>query len=79
MAPLLAENELVSFVRVHEVEDVVAVRATDKALLCTFSDGFPHWVPLSQIDELSDVREPGDRGVLTVNRWWAEKAGILED
>jgi hypothetical protein len=64
----------VSFSRVHEVEDVRAVRESEKAVLCELSDGTRHWVPKSQIDSLSDVKSLGDSGMLTVSRWWAERA-----
>jgi hypothetical protein len=65
-----------SFQFVHEAEDVVALAETEKAVLCRFIDGRPDaWVPLSQIDPLSDVQRRGDRGVLTTSRWFAVRAG----
>jgi hypothetical protein len=53
----------------------VALRATPWAILCrvrTERGGFECWVPLSQLDEQSEVRAPGDHGTLVVSRWWFE-------
>ena len=66
-----------SYARVHEVEDVVALAESEKAVLCRLPDDRKVWVPKSQIDELSDVKERGDEGMLTVRWWWAEKAGLV--
>ncbi len=56
-------------------------RETAKALLVERLDsgGFEeHWVPRSQIRN-SEVCSRGDSGHIEVTRWWAEKAGILDD
>jgi len=53
----------------------VALRSTEWAILCrvrTESGGFECWIPLSQLDEQSEVRAPGDYGTLVVSRWWFE-------
>ena len=56
-------------------EDVVATKATERALLCRI-DGSEHWVPQSQIHDDSEVYEKGGEGKLVVMRWWAEKNGL---
>ena len=57
-----------------EVYDVVAERATQKAL-CVRVDGNEVWVPQSQIDDESEVYKEGDKGTLVVSRWIAEQKG----
>jgi hypothetical protein len=42
-----------------------------KCLICA------NWIPLSQIDEDSEVRKTGDIGLITITRWWAEKQGLV--
>ncbi len=71
------------FERTHTVEDVVAVTETDRAVLCLaqeFEEATGErkmWVPKSQIDEESAVKEEGDEGHLIVNRWWAEQVHLV--
>lgn len=55
---------------------VVAVRATDKALLCRI-DGHEHWIPQGQIDDDSEVYQAGDEGDLVVSEWIATQKGLL--
>jgi len=50
--------------------------ASGKALEVTVA-GDSYWVPLSQIREGSDIREPGSRGSLIVSMWWAERSGLI--
>jgi hypothetical protein len=64
-----------SFQRVYEVEGVQCVAETDKAILCIVPDHGKAWVPRTQIDELSDVQDKDDEGILTVSHWFAEKVG----
>lgn len=67
-----------SFRYVYEVEHATALAESDKAILCRCSDevrAWDAWVPKTQIDPLSDVKKRGDRGVLTVSRWFAIRAG----
>lgn len=47
-----------------------------KALLCTI-DGVDTWVPISQLDDDSEVYDVGHSGKLVVSEWWANKAGLL--
>ena len=58
-----------------EIEDVQAIRETEKALLCQIK-GEEIWVPRSQIREESDVKDAGDDGTLVVSNWFATKEGL---
>jgi len=35
----------------------------------------PEWIPISQIDDTSEVYKEGTEGDLVVTDWWAEKQG----
>jgi hypothetical protein len=35
----------------------------------------PVWIPKSQLDGASDIRQRGDAGALVVRTWWAWKNG----
>lgn len=67
----MAKGETATF------EGVTVKAATDKALLCVFDDGDEHWIPLSQIDDDSEVYEKGTEGALVVTKWIAEQKGLL--
>lgn len=58
------------------LEDVKALRGTDKALLCLIA-GNEVWVPQSQITDDSEVYQSGDEGKLVVTRWIAEQKGWI--
>ncbi len=67
------------------LDNVVAINATAKALLCRIpiTDGPPRhdpfrdvWVPQSQITDDSEVYATGDEGQLVVKLWWAEREGL---
>lgn len=60
---------------VAEFEDAVAIKETERALLCRI-DGKEHWIPKSQIDDDSEVYQDGDEGKLVVSMWFAEKEGL---
>lgn len=59
----------------HYVEDVVAIRETDKALLIAVADGEQRWVPKKCIHDDSEVCAEGDEGTLALLTWFAEKDG----
>lgn len=61
---------------IAKFDDVRAIAATAKALLCNIN-GDEHWVPLSQVHDDSEVYEKGHEGTLVVNAWWAHKAGLV--
>ena len=47
------------------------------ALLVDLGDREPVWVPCSQIDDDSEVWEPGQEGTLVIAEWWAKKEGLI--
>jgi hypothetical protein len=57
-------------------EDVEVLIQTEKALLCLI-DEEEHWIPLSQIDEDSEVYKMGTKGLLIIPRWLAKKKGLI--
>lgn len=57
-------------------DDVRAIAATDKALLCVI-DGDKHWIPQSQIDQDSEVWRNGDEGTLVVSEYIATIKGLI--
>jgi hypothetical protein len=63
----------------YRIPDARALRRTARALLVEFDRGTEKWVPLSQIAADSRVWYPGDFGTLRVTRWWASRAGLLDE
>jgi hypothetical protein len=60
----------------EELEDVVAIANTDKAVLVRI-EGADYWIPFSLIGEESTVWEKGDTGTLTIPVWLAKTKGII--
>jgi len=62
----------------HTIEKCVCVRETDKAILVE-CDEFDEalWIPLSQIDDDSEVYKEGTEGDLIASSWFAEKKGWI--
>ena len=60
------------------VANVVCKKDTEKAILVEI-DGEEHWIPLSQIDDDSEVYQEGDEGVLVISHWIAVQKGLTED
>ncbi len=58
-----------------DVGNVTVLAETAKAVLCSWDDGEEHWIPKSAIDVESEVYEQGERGVLIIPKWLAEKLG----
>jgi hypothetical protein len=55
----------------------VSVEAeTDLALLCNIDDK-KHWIPKSVVHEDSEVSSEGDTGTIVLQRWFAEKEGLV--
>ena len=48
---------------------------TDLALLCNIDDK-KHWIP-SVVHEDSEVSSEGDTGTIVLQRWFAEKEGLV--
>ena len=59
-------------------EDVGVVRRTDSALLCVI-DGKEVWIPVSQIDDDSEVFDDGENGEgkLVITEWIAIQKGLV--
>lgn len=64
-----------SFKEKVRVEDVYAIKQTDKALLCQVGDD-EVWIPQSQIDDDSEVWKEGQEGMLVVSEWIARQKGL---
>ena len=54
------------------VPNVLAV-SNGMVLICELPGGRRIGVPFGQIGPTSEVRKPGDRGILSVLRWFAEE------
>jgi hypothetical protein len=63
------------FIDKVRIEDVIVLKATDKALLCDINDD-EIWIPQSQIDDDSEVFQEGDEGTLVISLWIAEQKGL---
>jgi hypothetical protein len=65
---------------VVRIEDVVCMRMTEKALLCVIDDE-EHWIPISQIDDDSEVFDDGrnSMGTLVITAWIAKQRGLSND
>ena len=59
-----------------ELEDVTIEAETDLALLCNIDDK-KHWIPKSVVHEDSEVSSEGDTGTIVLQRWFAEKEGLV--
>lgn len=60
-----------------EIDNVLVIRATPKALLVRFDDGEEHWIPQSQIDDDSEVYKEDTEGTLIISEWFAEKENLV--
>lgn len=72
----------------YEIPNVEVVRETGAAICVRgrglSSDPFglsdPNeegWIPLSQLNKRSEVRNVGDKGMLVISTWLAEKRGLV--
>lgn len=68
---------MTDFPRKAEVENVRVIRETADALLVEIDGERQTWVPLSQVDDDSEVFTDGDQGTITLSEWWAEKEGLI--
>ena len=59
-----------------EFENVAIETETDLALLCNIDDK-KHWIPKSVVHEDSEVSSEGDTGTIVLQRWFAEKEGLV--
>lgn len=61
------------------IDNALGIRATQKALLVGVPDGEVRrelWVPLSQIDEDSEVYDEETNGTLVITAWFARREGL---
>ena len=70
----------------YDIEHCHCLKLSDsgKAILisnrcCEEFEGKNCWVPISQLTEDSEIKEPGDVGTLTVTEWFAQQKGWLEE
>jgi hypothetical protein len=59
-----------------EFEDVTVKVAREKALLCEV-DGKTVWIPISQIQDDSEVYKADTEGKLVIPRWLAEEKELV--
>lgn len=57
------------------IRDALVKVKTQKAILVDV-DGEDYWIPLSQVDEESEVFEKGDQGDLIITEWIAQQKGL---
>ena len=60
-----------------ELEDMSVEAETDLALPCNIIDDKKHWIPRSVVHEDSEVSSEGDTGTIVLQRWFAEKEGLV--
>lgn len=53
-------------------DDVTCVAESERAIRVLI-DEREHWIPITQIDDESEVKVEGDEGRLIVTRWIAEQ------
>jgi hypothetical protein len=59
------------------IPNCVCLRGSTKAILVSLPDGREEWIPLTQLDEASEVKNDSDSGMLVVTRWIAEQKGLV--
>ncbi len=68
----IMENETVL------IQHTTATRETDKAILVKFEDSSEHWIPKSQLQPGSEVRQRGDQGDVVVSQWFADNSKLFK-
>ncbi|MHA1286566.1 MAG: hypothetical protein ACTSPB_04080 [Candidatus Thorarchaeota archaeon] len=65
---------------VYKIEGATIKATTGKAILVE-ADCFDEdeWIPLSQVDDESEIWSKGEEGTLTVSDWIANKKGLNND
>ena len=59
------------------IDDVTCKRDTLKAILVDI-DGEDHWIPVSQLDDETQVSAAGDCGLLVISTWIAKQRGLID-
>ena len=63
----------------YKILGVTVKRASAKALLLTWpTNREGMWVPKSQLEAGTTVRQQGDKGVAVIASWLAEKEGLMD-
>ncbi len=62
--------------RVITFDQVHCLAETDKAILCLIDDK-EYWIPLSNVDDDSEVFQKGDFGDLIISEWIAHQKGLI--
>lgn len=62
------------------LEECYCQHRTEKAILVILPDGDEQWIPISQIDDDSEVYDDDKHrsGTLMVTRWFADKEGFTD-
>lgn len=60
----------------YRIPDCVILRETEKAVLVAIPAVGDYWIPLSQIDDRSEIWREGDIGELWISEWIATAKGI---
>ena len=58
--------------------DAIVMRQSEKALLVRLQDGEQGWVPKSRLLRLTTVKRAGDKGMLCIPYWLAQKKGLMD-
>ncbi len=61
----------------YDEPETECTRETAKAILVASKVRKDTWVPKSAVDDDSEVYSKGDKGILIVKMWWAEKEGWI--
>ena len=59
-----------------EIEDVLVVKVSDRAMLIRTDDGTEAWIARSQLLDGTDVEEEGDVGTVVIPQWLADQKGL---
>lgn len=58
------------------IPEVKCIEETKKGILCRFGER-EEWIPISQLDDDSEVAGEGDEGVLIIPLWLASEKSLL--
>ena len=57
-------------------DNVSIISETPNAILCVI-DGVKYWIPLSQVDDDSEVWKSGEEGKLVISEWIANEKRLI--
>jgi hypothetical protein len=72
------EERMADFQDYYKLPDCEILKSTGKAILILIPDfdKDPIWIPLSQVDDRSEIWKEGEKGELMISQWIAEQKGI---